>query len=404
MEQTENSGMSKPVFRAGVSAALLLAGSVAHAWVWTSTDGVNYDAPLSARASKHAAISLVNGQYIAVGMMTMTSSDGVNWKQRLDQSSFGTIATHSVAGIPSRYSAGVANSAIYSSTDSIRWSYQSSLPPMGAGPARVGSNGSNFLAVVPNTVATARLYRSGDGVTWNAADSAIPPVFAAAGDAYRVRYLNGRYIIVFQDNYLQWSADGGTTFTAVNPVGSYSSTDRLSDVAYDSASGLYLASVTRSGSPAQTLLFKSTDLVTWTATAAPSGARSIQSMAGNGAGFTAAITPAGGSGTSFDVYRSADAVTWTFAATIPAGFARDMLVANGQTFIATDEPVGNASYAGPYQSVTTTILGTPGAGSVYPPAQTIYSGATAYINRDPDSGQCGHLRHGNGLHRNADWQ
>ena len=130
--------MSQPVFRASVAAALILAGTVAHAWVWTSTDGVNYDAPLSARASRHAAISLVNGQYIAVGMMTMTSSDGVNWKQRLDQSSFGTIATHSVAGIPSRYSAGVANSAIYTSTDAIRWSYQSSLPPMGRTPLSRG--------------------------------------------------------------------------------------------------------------------------------------------------------------------------------------------------------------------------------------------------------------------------
>ncbi|MBL8310641.1 MAG: hypothetical protein JNL19_09490 [Burkholderiales bacterium] len=378
--------LNRSLLAVAAALALCTCATTAHAWVWTSTDGVTYDAPLSARTSKHASVNWINGQYVAVGMMTMTSSDGINWKQRLDQSNFGTIATHTVAGIAGRYSSGVANSAIYTSTDSIRWAYQSSLPPMGAGPARVASNGSNFLAVVPNTLATALIYRSSDGLTWNAADSAIPPVYAAAGNTYRVRYLNGRYIIVYQDNYLQWSADGGTSFSAINPVGSYSSSDLLTDLAYDNSTGLYLASVTRVGTPSQALLFKSTDLQTWTPTTVPASITAIQSMTGNGNGFTIAVTPTGSTGTSFDVYRSPDGASWTKAATVPATFARDMLFVNGTTFIATDEPVGNPAYAGPYQSVTTTVTGPSGAGSVYPPTQTIYSGATAYIAAVPASG------------------
>jgi hypothetical protein len=153
-----------------------------------SSDGIHWTNDFSMDFSSLEGVTYGNGQYVAAGAHTFTSTDARNWVQQsapfLDSITFGkNLFVASSSG------------SIRTSPDAVTWVTQTNLPVSGQSPLLAFGNG-RFVA----SISSGYLYSSSNGTNW------IP--CATNGAFYGVGFGKGTFVATTQSGDVFISRDG----------------------------------------------------------------------------------------------------------------------------------------------------------------------------------------------------
>lgn len=261
--------------------------------IGTSPDTVTWTSQTSGTLQDLQAVTWADslGLFVAVGNngTLLTSPDGAAWTPRT--SGFGTAAIQDVGWAPdigTLVVCGLLRHVSYS-TDGINWTHQQIVAATGdyynVGWADSFSTAGLFVLSGDN-----RLYTSPDGATWTARTFTVVGSSILTSNqgahVWAPSVGTGTYIVGSGTRGSDTSSrtdtsTDGTTWTKRN-VGN-SETDVIDAFAWAEALGVCVM-------VANTSFYTSTDLVTWTARTAPTGAMDCQSVVW---GATASITTPG---------------------------------------------------------------------------------------------------------------
>jgi hypothetical protein len=218
-----------------------------------SSDGTTWTSITSQSITGECNTAYYNGVYVTGGYMNsygqvLSSTDGLNWTQRIAQ--FGSAAGRPPKAIG--VSTGstnkfvvVGNSGhVYYSTNGTSWTAASNFPDNMNG---CTSNNSTYVVVG----STNRIYTSTDGASWSQRTAASSP-----GDWWDVEWGNGLFVAVGDGGAINTSTDG---ITWTNRTSTSGTTSRIRDVAYNASASYPWMACMDNGSA----IF-STDGINWT--------------------------------------------------------------------------------------------------------------------------------------------
>ena len=193
-----------------VGVGYAIASGVPTAYVFTSTDGLNWTSRTPAAALWWQAITYGNGLYVAVsqtgtGNRVMTSPNGINWTSRttpMNADFTGVAYGNGIFVAVSNGGAGVTGGNVMTSTDGITWTQRN-----------LAFNAETVFFA--NGKFTTLANYSTNGITWSASN--------IASNAYGITYGNGYFVGVDQSgDRINYSTDAITWTAIASPtVNSY---------------------------------------------------------------------------------------------------------------------------------------------------------------------------------------
>jgi hypothetical protein len=216
-----------------------------------SSDGTTWTTITSGSIMGECSTAFINGVYVTGGYMNsfgqiFSSTDGINWTQRVSQ-------TGNAAGRPPKAvatSSGSTNKFVvtgnsghtYYSTNGTSWNFVN----MADGMNGATSNNTTYIIVGGSNL----IYSSTNGQTWTQRSSASSP-----GSWYDVAWGNGLFVAVGDSGHINTSTDGASWTNRTSTSGT---TQAIRDVSYNaSASFPWMASL-QNGS-----VILSTDGINW---------------------------------------------------------------------------------------------------------------------------------------------
>lgn len=216
-----------------------------------SSDGVTWTAITSGSLMGECNTVFYNGVYVTGGYMSSygqiwSSTDGINWTQRVS-------STGGAAGRPPKAiatSSGSTNKFVvtgnsghtYYSTNGTSWTLTNLADSMNG----IASNNSTYVIVGGGS----RIYSSTDGQNWSQRTQASSP-----GDWWDVAWGNGLFVAVGASGHINTSTDGTTW---VNRTSTSGTTQTIRDVTYNASAGYPWMASLQNGSA----MF-STDGINW---------------------------------------------------------------------------------------------------------------------------------------------
>jgi hypothetical protein len=190
-----------------VGVGYALVSGVPTAYVFTSSDGLNWTSRTPAAALWWQAITYGNGLYVAVaqtgtGNRVMTSPDGINWTSRttpMDADFQGVAYGNGVFVAVSTSGAGVTGGNVMTSIDGITWTQRNLA-------------WTTFTVFFANGKFTTGYRYSADGITWSTANINFNPEGITYGNGYFVGVLEtGANQIYYSTDAITWTAIAWST-------------------------------------------------------------------------------------------------------------------------------------------------------------------------------------------------
>ena len=321
----------------------------------------------------------------------VSSSDGSNWALRYDPTTPPpSNAVSGVTGIAYSAALGVYVSTQVTQANGVQLLYSSNLAQWSVATRPVGwnenwpissiaSNGAGFVAVGNIGFNTGTLI-SADGINWTQVFAAAASGGSAAYVPDRIHYFNGKYYgiqrVAFTNDLFEWNPTT-TTWDRYAAPALRTNGPTWADVSY--ANGTFAIAARN-----YSMIYTSTDQLTWTAHTIPNMINGFISISSNGSGFIAVgvLSQSGSVYTSFAVTgaQSSGSWTWTSRVIAPAvSFeAQDAMVINGKTVI-----VGRVLGIG---YTVSPRVGASGGGTVSAAAISVASGGPASFVVTPNAG------------------